>query len=115
MEILIAGLIGVLFSCGIYCLLRRSIVKLVIGIVLIGHGANLLVFSAGGLLAGRPPIVEAGAMVPPAPYADPLPQAMVLTAIVIGFGLTAFALTLVHKAEQAVGADDINAFKNTDT
>ncbi|MBC2603029.1 Na+/H+ antiporter subunit C [Puniceicoccus vermicola] len=115
MEILISGLIGVLFGSGVYCLLRRSIVKLVIGIVLIGHGANLLVFSAGGLLAGRPPIVEAGASAPPEPYGDPLPQAMVLTAIVIGFGLTAFALTLVHKAEEAVGEDDINAFNNTDT
>ncbi|MGE9290178.1 MAG: Na+/H+ antiporter subunit C [Puniceicoccales bacterium] len=115
MEVLIAILIGVLFATGVYCLLRRSIVKLVIGIVLIGHGANLLVFSAGGLLAGRPPIVESGSTAPPAPYGDPLPQAMVLTAIVIGFGLTAFALTLVHKAEEAVGEDDINAFNNTDT
>jgi multicomponent Na+:H+ antiporter subunit C len=115
MEVLIAILIGVLFAGGIYCLLRRSIVKLVIGIVLIGHGANLLVFTAGGLLPGRPPIVGSGEMAPIAPYGDPLPQAMVLTAIVIGFGLTAFALTLVHKAEEAVGEDDINAFNSTDT
>tara|TARA_R100000027_G_scaffold67048_3_gene64413 strand:+ start:13714 stop:14061 length:348 start_codon:yes stop_codon:yes gene_type:complete len=115
MEILFAVLIGILFGSGIYCLLRRSIVKLVIGIVLIGHGANLLVFSSGGLLAGRPPIVESGQLAPTAPYGDPLPQAMVLTAIVIGFGLTAFALTLVHKAERAVGEDDINAFNSTDT
>jgi multicomponent Na+:H+ antiporter subunit C len=115
MEPLIALLIGVLFATGIYSLLRRSIVKLVIGIVLISQAANLLVFTSGGLLAGRPALVASGATAPEAPYGDPLPQAMVLTAIVIGFGLTAFLLTLVCRAHEAVGDDDINAFDNTDT
>jgi len=115
MEPFIAMLIGVLFAGGIYCFLRRSIVKLVIGIILIGQGANLLVLTSGGLLAGQPAIVPPDGIVPPEPYADPLPQAMVLTAIVIGFGLTAFALALVHRAHEAVGDDDINAFTKTDT
>lgn len=115
MEPLIAVLIGVLFAGGIYSLLRRSIVKLVIGIILIGQAANLLVFTSGGLLAGRPAIVPADGTVPPSPYGDPLPQAMVLTAIVIGFGLATFALALVHRAHEAVGTDDINAFNKTDT
>lgn len=115
MEPVIAVLIGVLFAAGIYSLLRRSIVKLVIGIILISQGANLLVFTSGGLLAGRPAIVPADGTVPVAPYGDPLPQAMVLTAIVIGFGLVAFALALVHRAHEAVGDDDINAFDQTDT
>jgi multicomponent Na+:H+ antiporter subunit C len=114
MEPLIAFLIGVLFAAGVYCLLRRSIVKLVIGVILIAQGANLLVFTAGGLLAGRPALVEVGATVPEAPFGDPLPQAMVLTAIVIGFGLTAFLLALVCRAHEAVGEDDINAFHHTD-
>jgi multicomponent Na+:H+ antiporter subunit C len=114
-EPLIAFLIGVLFATGIYSLMRRSIVKLVIGIVLISQGANLLVFTAGGLLAGRPALVAAGATVPEPPFGDPLPQAMVLTAIVIGFGLTAFLLTLTCRAHEAVGDDDINAFDSTDT
>lgn len=115
MEPLIAVLIGVLFAGGVYSLLRRSIVKLVIGIILIGQAANLLVFTSGGLLPGRPTLVPSDGTVPVAPYGDPLPQAMVLTAIVIGFGLTAFLLALVHRAYNAVGSDDINAFKNTDT
>lgn len=115
MEPIIAVLIGVLFAGGIFCLLRRSVVKLVIGVILISQGANLLVFASGGLLAGRPAIVPPDGVAPPAPYGDPLPQAMVLTAIVIGFGLTAFLLALVHRAHQAVGSDDINAFNQTDT
>jgi len=115
MESLIAVLVGVLFATGSYCLMRRSIVKLVIGVVLISQGANLLVFTTGGLLAGRPALVAAEGTAPPAPFGDPLPQAMVLTAIVIGFGLTAFLLALVVRAHEAVGADDINAFDNTDT
>ncbi|MGB0744675.1 MAG: NADH-quinone oxidoreductase subunit K, partial [Opitutales bacterium] len=103
MEALIALLVGVLFAAGIYSLMRRSIVKLVIGVVLISQGANLLVFTAGGLLAGRPAFVPSDGVVPPAPYGDPLPQAMVLTAIVIGFGLTAFLLALVARAHEEVG------------
>lgn len=115
MEPVIAILIGVLFAAGLYCLLRRSIVKLVIGIILISQGANLLVFTSGGLLAGKPAIIPADATQPVGAYGDPLPQAMVLTAIVIGFGLTAFALALVHRAHESVGDDDINAFDQTDT
>ena len=115
MEGLIAILIGVLFAAGVFCLLRRSIVKLVIGVVLISQGANLLVLTCGGLIAGRPALVPEGATAPEPPYADPLPQAMVLTAIVIGFGLMAFLLALVCRAHQSVGSDDMNAFNQTDT
>lgn len=115
MEPLLSLLIGVLFAAGTYCLLRRSIVKLVIGVMLLGQGANLLVFISGGLVAGSPALVGEGQVMPAEPYGDPLPQAMVLTAIVIGFGLTAFALALVHRAHEAVGSDDINAFNSTDT
>ena len=114
MESLIAVLVGVLFACGTYCLMRRSVVKLVIGIILLSQGANLLVFTSGGLLAGRPAIVRAGAEAPPAPFGDPLPQAMVLTAIVIGFGLVAFLLALVARAYGAVGDDDMNKYNTTD-
>ncbi|PXA04747.1 cation:proton antiporter [Coraliomargarita sinensis] len=115
MEALIAVLVGVLFAAGTYSLMRRSVVKLVIGVLLISQGANLLVFTVGGLLAGRPALVPSDGTVPPEPYGDPLPQAMVLTAIVIGFGLAAFLLALVARAQEAVGSDDINAYKNTDT
>lgn len=115
MEALIAVVVGVLFAAGTFSLMRRSIVKLVIGVVLISQGANLLVFTSGGLMAGRPALVPLGDKVPPVPFGDPLPQALTLTAIVIGFGLTAFLLALVARAHEAVGSDDINAFNKTDT
>jgi multicomponent Na+:H+ antiporter subunit C len=114
MDWVIALLIGVLFACGLYCLLRRSVVRLVIGVLLLSQGANLLVFLSGGLTRGQPPMVEYGAKMPIAPYADPLPQAMVLTALVIGLGLVAFLLTLVFRAHESVGSDDINAFDSTE-
>jgi len=107
-------LIGILFACGLYCLLRRSVVRLVIGVLLLSQSANLLVFLSGGLTLGQPPMVAKGAKIPEAPFADPLPQAMVLTAVVIGLALVAFLLTLVFRAHEAVGSDDINAFDNTE-
>jgi multicomponent Na+:H+ antiporter subunit C len=107
-------LIGILFACGLYCLLRRSVVRLVIGVLLLSQSANLLVFLSGGLTLGQPPMVAKGAKIPEAPFADPLPQAMVLTALVIGLALVAFLLTLVFRAHEAVGSDDINAFDNTE-
>ena len=107
-------LIGILFACGLYCLLRRSVVRLVIGVLLLSQAANLLVFLSGGLTLGQPPMVGKGAMVPEAPFADPLPQAMVLTALVIGLGLVAFLLILVFRAHEAVGSDDINNFDSTE-
>ena len=115
MESLMAFLVGVLFATGIYSLMRRSLVKLVIGVILLSQGANLLVFTSGGLTAGRPAFIAQGERVISGTYGDPLPQAMVLTAIVIGFGLTAFLLALLARAHEAVGEDDINAFDNTDT
>jgi len=114
MNVVIAILIGCLFAGGLFCLLRRSMMKLVIGIILLSQGANLLVFSAGGLTAGKPAFSETASGLPPAGFADPLPQALVLTAIVIGFGLVVFSLSLLLKAYAAVGDDDINGFNKTD-
>ena len=114
MALLLAVTVGVLYACGVYMLLRRSLVKLVIGLVLLGHAANLLIITAAGVARGRPPIVAetAAALVPP--YADPLPQALILTAIVIGFGVQAFALVLLKRAYQVVGTDDLGAMRSTD-
>jgi multicomponent Na+:H+ antiporter subunit C len=114
MEIVLAITVGALYAAGVYMLLRRSIVKLVIGLVLIGHAANLLIMTAGGFTRGQPPIVPAGAAALVPPYADPLPQALVLTAIVIGFGLQAFALVLLKRAYQSAGSDDLDAMRSTD-
>jgi multicomponent Na+:H+ antiporter subunit C len=103
----LALVVGVLYATGVYMMLRRSVVKLLIGIALLSHAANLLVFSAAGVERGRPPIVDVAAG-PPAPVADPLPQALVLTAIVIAFGVLAFAIALLHRAHQETGTDDVD-------
>ncbi len=115
METIMAVVVGWLYAAGLYMLLRRSVVKLVIGLAILGHATNLLIFTAGGLTRARPPLVPEGALQPQPPFADPLPQALILTAIVISFGVLAFALALVHRAYQTVGTDDLDAMKATDT
>jgi multicomponent Na+:H+ antiporter subunit C len=90
-------------------------VKLLIGLTLLSNAANLLIFTAGGLTRGRPPLVPEGDLRPAQPFADPLPQALILTAIVIGFGVLAFAMVLAYRAYQTVGTDDLDNLKSTDT
>jgi multicomponent Na+:H+ antiporter subunit C len=115
METLLAFAVGGLYATGLYLMLRRSIVKLLIGLALLSNAANLLIFTVAGITRGRPALVPGGADQPPMPYADPLPQALILTAIVIGFGVLAFAVVLVHRAHQAVGSDDLDEMNTTDT
>lgn len=115
MTTLLAVVIGVLYAAGLYLVMRRSVVKLVLGLALLGHAANLLIFTMGRLSRAAAPIVPAGAerLVPP--HADPVPQALVLTAIVIGFGVQAFALVLVKRAYRETGTDDLDALRSTDS
>jgi multicomponent Na+:H+ antiporter subunit C len=108
MEMLLALGSGVLYASGIYLMLRRRLAQLVIGLGLLSNGTNLLIFSAGGLTRARPPVVPHGAERLAAPYADPVPQALVLTAIVIGFGLLAFSLVLAHRVHATLGTDDVD-------
>ncbi len=88
--------------------------KLIIGIMLLSQAANLLVFTAGGLTVSGPVFANSKTGLPPVGHADPLPQALVLTAIVIGFGLVIFTIALLLKAHHAVGCDDIDSFNQTD-
>ncbi|MHB0959495.1 MAG: Na+/H+ antiporter subunit C [Pirellulaceae bacterium] len=115
MEPVFAIVVGGLYAAGIYMMLRRSVLKLIIGLALLSHAANLLIFTAGGLVRGRPPIVSEHAIVPAEGIADPLPQALILTAIVISFAVLAFALVLVYRAHHTVGADDVDQWRTTDT
>jgi multicomponent Na+:H+ antiporter subunit C len=102
MTLVLALAAGALFTCGTYLLLQRTLTRVVIGFALLGHGANLVILSAGGR-AGDPPIVgrTEGAV------ADPLAQAMVLTAIVISFGVTAFMLALAYRSWQLSHDDQV--------
>jgi multicomponent Na+:H+ antiporter subunit C len=114
METVLAFVIGGLYSAGLFMMLRRSVVKLIIGISLLGHAANLLIFTIAGLTRARPPLVSSAAA-SSAGVADPLPQALILTAIVIGFAVQAFAVVLIHRVIQTVGTDDLDQMKATDT
>ncbi|WP_027960173.1 Na+/H+ antiporter subunit C [Halomonas halodenitrificans] len=115
MEPLMAVTIGILFAAAIYMMLRRSIVKLVVGLILLSNAANLLIFATAGMLRGAPPLVPQGLSAPANMVADPLPQALVLTAIVIAFGVLSFAVVLVRRAWEIVRADDLDKMKDTDT
>jgi multicomponent Na+:H+ antiporter subunit C len=111
MEPLLALLAGVLCACGVYLMLARHLLRLVFGVVLIGSSANLVVFAGGRLTEGVPPLVALGADAPERLTANPLPQALVLTAIVIGFGLAAFTLALTLAAYRSLGTADPEAMR----
>ncbi len=101
MTVLIAFVAAVLFACGTWLLMQRRLSRIIIGIGLLGHGANLLLVTAGGP-GGRAPIIDD---VAGGGYSDPLPQALALTAIVITFGVTAFLLALGYRSWQLTGDD----------
>jgi multicomponent Na+:H+ antiporter subunit C len=103
----LAIVVGILYACGVYLVLRRSVVKLLVGLALLSHAANLLVFTAGGVQRGRAPVIPSDATAASG-TADPIPQALVLTAIVISFGVLAFAVTLIHRVHQETGSDDLD-------
>ncbi len=118
MEALLAVAIGILYAASLYLMLRRSVVKLILGLSLFGHASNLLILTSGKLLKGRPPLIgdDAHALFgePAVDYADPIPPALILTAIVIGFAILAFSAVLVKRTVQEVGTDDMDQMNNTD-
>lgn len=114
MSLLLAITIGVLYGAAFFLLLRRSIVKLIMGLILLSHAANLLIFTSGGLSKGSAPIIPEGALTPVLPTVDPIPQALILTAIVISFGVLSFALILVYRFFEGTGHDDTDSMKATD-
>jgi len=114
MTLLLALITGLFYAAGIYLILRRSLVKVIFGIMFLGHAANMLIFSTGRLTKGAPAFVPEGAQALVEPFADPLPQALILTAIVIGFGLQAFAIVLFRRSYEELGTDDVDAMRTTD-
>ena len=115
MEILLAVMTGFLYASGVYLILRRSLVKLIIGLVLLGNGVNLLMFLMGGLTKGKPPIIPESSNTIVEAYADPVPQALILTAIVISFGLQSFAIILIKRAYKVIKTDDLDTLNETDS
>jgi len=114
MELILAIVVGLLYASGIYMILRRSLVKLIIGLILLGNGANLLIFLLGGITKGSPAIIAPDQQMLTEIYADPIPQALILTAIVISFGLQAFAIVLIKRAYIVAKTDDLYQMNSTD-
>ncbi|MFQ5477478.1 MAG: sodium:proton antiporter [Candidatus Binatia bacterium] len=103
MQIPILLVVAVFMSCGLYLLLDRTLLRVVLGLGLLSNGINLMLLAAGGLESGSAPIMTEGAAV----TVDPLPQALILTAIVIGFGVTALLLSLAYKTYLFHHTDDL--------
>jgi multicomponent K+:H+ antiporter subunit C len=107
-EIVIASAIGVLTSSGVWLLLRPRTFQVAIGLSLLSYAVNLFIFAMGRLRIGAPPIVAASGTPDPAALADPLPQALVLTAIVISFATTALLLVVLLAARGLTGTDHVD-------
>jgi multicomponent Na+:H+ antiporter subunit C len=114
MNSLLAILIGCLFASSIYMIMRRCIIKLIIGLSLLAHACNLLIFTIGTVVRGKAPLIEEGEKYIKGVVADPLPQALILTAIVISFGVTAFAIVLIQQVYQTIGTGDTHDLKRSD-
>ncbi|MFZ0790306.1 MAG: Na+/H+ antiporter subunit C [Chromatiaceae bacterium] len=104
MEALLSLIIGVLTGCGVYLVLRGRTFAMVLGLTFLSYGVNLFLFVTGRLVIGLPAVISDGAP----GYTDPLPQALVLTAIVISFAMTAFVIMLALKAREQLGNDHVD-------
>jgi len=108
MELVLAIGIGALVGSGIWLLLRPRTYQLIVGLSLIGYGVNLFIFSMGRLRVNAAPVLAEDGPLDPSAYADPIPQALVLTAIVIGFATTALFLVVLLAARGLTGSDHVD-------
>jgi multicomponent Na+:H+ antiporter subunit C len=110
MEIVTSILAGILFATGVYNLLQKQLLRIIIGTALISHGAHLFILTMGKLKRGAPPILVEGG----GPYVDPLPQALILTSIVISFGVTSLLLVLAYRATKMNNSDNMEELRGTE-
>jgi multicomponent Na+:H+ antiporter subunit C len=108
-EVELAVVVGVLYAAGFYMMMRRSTVKIILGLALLGHAANLLIFTMGRLVRGHPPVMHPWETRLGGLFADPIPEALILTAIVIGFGIQAFTIVLIKRIHQSAGTDTMTS------
>lgn len=106
MEFVLSCLVGIFFAAAIYLMLSRHSVRIMLGIAILGNAVNLLIFTAGRITGFVPPIIPKAMDTLPAGTANPLPQALILTAIVISFSFFAFLLVLTYRAYQDLDTDD---------
>lgn len=111
MELLIASAIAVLTAAGVYLVLRGRTFPVVLGLAFLSYAINLFLFAMGRLVIDQPPIYDKAATA----YTDPLPQALVLTAIVIAFGMTAFVVVLALRTYLETGTDQVDGLDDGET
>jgi len=107
MEAWLAAFVGVMMACGVYLTLRARTFDVVLGLTLVSYAVNVFIFLMGRVAVGKLPIIDARAPTL-AQYADPLPQALVLTAIVISFGMTAVLLVIALRTRGETGSDHVD-------
>lgn len=111
MEAILAVTVGIFFAVSIYLMLSKHIIRILLGVAIFGNAVNLTIFTTGRVVREVPPIIPEGVTVPPGITANPLPQALILTAIVISFSLFAFLLVLAFRAYQDLGTDDTDGMR----
>ena len=111
MEPVFCLMITLFFTASIYLMLSTHIIRVLIGVAILSNAVNMLIFTAGRLTQEVPPIIAKGQMIPDQVTANPLPQALILTAIVISFSFFAFLLVLGFRAYQVLGTDDVNEMR----
>jgi multicomponent K+:H+ antiporter subunit C len=108
MELVLTFAIGVLTASGVWLLLRPRTFQVIMGLSLLSYAVNLFIFCVGRLTVDAPPVISGDGMVDPMQYADPVPQSLVLTAIVIGFATTALFLVVILAARGITGTDHVD-------
>ncbi|XID93726.1 Na(+)/H(+) antiporter subunit C [Paenibacillaceae bacterium WGS1546] len=107
MELIMALAIGILFAVAVYLMLSKTVFRIILGTIVLSHCVHLLLMTMARLKQGAAPIMEEGKTA----FTDPLPQALILTSIVISFGVTAFLFVLAYRAYQTLGTDDMEEMK----
>ncbi|HPE17371.1 MAG TPA: Na+/H+ antiporter subunit C [Tenuifilaceae bacterium] len=114
MDILLSILTGLIYSVAIYLLLHKGMVKMILGIMMLGYATNLFIFIIARITRGLPALIPENADSFLQAYADPVPQALILTAIVIGFGIQTFAIVLIRMVYKTTGTSDMDKLSSTD-
>lgn len=110
MELIVAVSVGALTAAGVYLMLRLRVFPVILGLTLLSYATNVFLFATGRLAVGAPPVLKDGIEI----YSDPLPQALVLTAIVISFGMTAVLVLIALGATVEAGTDEVNVPRKED-
>jgi multicomponent Na+:H+ antiporter subunit C len=115
MEILSAVLVGIMVAASVYLILDRNLIRFIFGLILASNAINLLIFTVGRLDNLQPPLIPNPTIPIPGPFANALPQALILTAIVIGFALLSFIFVLFYRAYQEMGTVDTELMRVAET